>query len=394
MGHIQFLKPFFEGKTEAFLIQEPYPIPIDEYFMKQYQETLLTMESMEADLETSSPFKIKDDNKARLEMIYLEHMAVLSSSYSQKEKEIHINSMLKNVIKTTEKLRLSEKIKDRLFHTLTRLFFKLNKDPNDFHDDFMERIHIKTEELKEDTKEFYEKYNSKIPIFLISELSNIKKILKNKKVDYLDDEDYYPLNFKKYFNILEEMDRNVTDQALPLLGIVFLSSYTEQIPKYGQGIVSHEIGHIVFDELEKYLSTQSEQDNNKIEKIKSCLANKHLETKNRPKDQYVMEDFADLIGALSTRSHESNFICAGLDQKNNQYIDLSFLNPDFENPHSSRLFRALHIHQVQHGSIPKSCQILIDVTQEVGPGFHDTCLELFEKPYEISTSNFPLWWEK
>ncbi|MDO6575702.1 hypothetical protein, partial [Staphylococcus pasteuri_A] len=64
----------------------------------------------------------------------------------------------------------------------------------------------------------------------------------------------------------------------------------------------------------------------------------------KPNIHSVDEDWADLIAAKSMKSGDTNFGCSMLDQKNDRFAELSLTQKESTDPHSSGMFRAIHIH--------------------------------------------------
>jgi hypothetical protein len=75
--------------------------------------------------------------------------------------------------------------------------------------------------------------------------------------------------------------------------------------------------------------------------------------------QYESEDWADLI-STRTDPNAFKFACfVTLQSASNNYANLSLKNLVQQDPHSSPLFRLLHMHYQTSGETPKICQVAL-----------------------------------
>jgi hypothetical protein len=72
--------------------------------------------------------------------------------------------------------------------------------------------------------------------------------------------------------------------------------------------------------------------------------------------KYESEDWADLISA-QVDDKANNFACLFAQKlKDEDYKALSLRNADSSDPHSSDLFRLLHLNFLKNGKIPTQCE--------------------------------------
>jgi hypothetical protein len=123
--------------------------------------------------------------------------------------------------------------------------------------------------------------------------------------------------------------------------------------KNAEGIVYHELAHLLFGEMEK--KGLSQKTKKWFDKSKSCLGKGHLDpaTADAPKENiYLEEDWADMISAHTTKQG-SNFMC--IFNQNANENGFTLVNSDGEDDHSSDFYRLLHIARVQNESLPAAC---------------------------------------
>jgi hypothetical protein len=131
------------------------------------------------------------------------------------------------------------------------------------------------------------------------------------------------------------------------------------------GICYHEMGHKLFHFM-KYQNTCA--DKSEFTKIRACLLSIHAELS--PEEllleaskvtfggdtKYESEDWADLIAA-QVEDKTSNFACLFAQKlKDEDYKQLSLKNSDSSDPHSSDLFRLLHLNFLKIGKTPVQCE--------------------------------------
>lgn len=138
--------------------------------------------------------------------------------------------------------------------------------------------------------------------------------------------------------------------------------------RYGQaaeGIAYHELGHLVHEALrDKSISPETKEWFNQT---RSCLVENHTEftvdernqqistLKTANNSTYDAEDWADFIASIAEPKQE-NFGCFFVRKSNpGDYKNLSLKNADVSDPHSSNLYRTLHLNFLKKGSIPAVC---------------------------------------
>lgn len=131
------------------------------------------------------------------------------------------------------------------------------------------------------------------------------------------------------------------------------------------GICHHELGHKLFHFM-KYQNTCG--DKSDFSKTRSCLLINHTEltteellvesgkTSLGGDSKYESEDWADLISSM-VDDKANNFACLFARKlKDEDYLSLSLRNADVSDPHSSDLFRLLHLNFLKSGKIPSQCE--------------------------------------
>lgn len=135
--------------------------------------------------------------------------------------------------------------------------------------------------------------------------------------------------------------------------------------KDASGICYHEMGHKLFHFM-KYQNNCA--DKSQFDKTRACLLSLHtelsveellLETSKKAfggDTQYESEDWADLISGL-VDDKASNIACLFAQKlQNEDYKELSLRNANSSAPHSSDLFRLLHLNFLKTGKNPTQCE--------------------------------------
>jgi hypothetical protein len=135
--------------------------------------------------------------------------------------------------------------------------------------------------------------------------------------------------------------------------------------KDAKGVTYHELSHKLYHGLITGGGCKSNQE--WFQKVQKCLAENHTEkgftayTQEQMKvlslraSTYESEDFADLISTHVDNS--KNTACIFTRQHDEQeYSRFSLANPSPDDPHSSDLFRLLHIEFLKNGKLPESCE--------------------------------------
>lgn len=149
------------------------------------------------------------------------------------------------------------------------------------------------------------------------------------------------------------------------------------------GICHHELGHKLFYFM-KYQNTCG--DKSEFSKIRSCLLSNHTELTTEETlvetgrialggdSKYESEDWADLISSM-VDTKTNNFACLFARKlKDEDYSALSLRNIDNSDPHSSDLFRLLHLNFLKNGKIPEQCESALTARGEK-VGFKN-CLQI------------------
>ena len=125
----------------------------------------------------------------------------------------------------------------------------------------------------------------------------------------------------------------------------------------GVSVLSHEIGHII-DANRELL--QQPENKDRYTKLVGCLKGLHPEVLAHPipwtfsgqtlqSGFYWAEDFADLISAKSSHSNVGCQLFGTVQERRLANFPL------FSDPHSSILFRLLHVQTVQNGTLTSQC---------------------------------------
>lgn len=139
-----------------------------------------------------------------------------------------------------------------------------------------------------------------------------------------------------------------------------------------EGIVYHELAH----QLYYFIGTSGSCDNSRFRKIRSCLLSNHDElNKDEVAEQiklilsgsisrFEIEDFADLMSSLKEQK-QNNFACVFAQKtKLEDYTKLSLRREGKVVPHSSDLFRLLHLNFLKNGEVPITCTKALSAQSE------------------------------
>ncbi len=185
------------------------------------------------------------------------------------------------------------------------------------------------------------------------ELNKIKRLSLDQKRDYFSDtisainipeseEELFDYHLSEIFDSFEDLCvTTATDHAKPVLGLINISGTSIKNSKDAQGILGHEMGHLLEHELKaKTLSNESQEI---YSKVASCLADKHGSS------NHVGEDFADTVGALMREKDHGNFNCIELSMAHEELFT-------FHELHSSTFFRLLHVEKISKEKMDPICQ--------------------------------------
>ncbi|OFZ26418.1 MAG: hypothetical protein A2381_04950 [Bdellovibrionales bacterium RIFOXYB1_FULL_37_110] len=162
-------------------------------------------------------------------------------------------------------------------------------------------------------------------------------------------------------------DYTITEAGGIVVGVGSLDNELFGIPT-----MLHEIGHNLSSVLSQDAKI-SKISRNLYHMTNQCLDGLHKEVTFKPsltnsKDyiqgQYIEEDCADLVEGLSMEPGKPNawcFIADGLPPNK-----LNLVNEFIDDPHSSVLFRLIHIEKLKNGAIPDECtSALKQIKQEI-----------------------------
>lgn len=135
--------------------------------------------------------------------------------------------------------------------------------------------------------------------------------------------------------------------------------------EHAEGLCHHEMGHKLFHFIENQNTCR---DKSQFAKIRSCLLMNHSELTQEEllaessksalgdKTKYESEDWADLVSSM-VDDNSNNVACLFARQMNNKnYANLSLRNSNDSDPHSSSLFRLLHLNFLKNGRISAQCE--------------------------------------
>ena len=180
-------------------------------------------------------------------------------------------------------------------------------------------------------------------------------------------EENVPTNlFEDTKNICDSFQvQPLSDHIYTSSGNAYLSWATARYPKFGIGIMAHELGHHVAEVLrsmsQKELSPEniglkfSLPEKKNIWEKRQCVGTFHDHEKlSRDQEKhYVEEDWADVFAAhLMNYSkiqlpEASNFACSLIEEKDDQYVLYLENNP--EDTHSTGFFRAVLVDKILNG---------------------------------------------
>lgn len=166
-------------------------------------------------------------------------------------------------------------------------------------------------------------------------------------------------------DVCDNLMTNIVPDATSYFSNSFVTGPMTIKHKDAGGICYHEMGHKLFHFM-KYQNNCT--DKSKFDKTRACLLSLHtelsaeellLETSKKAfggDTLYESEDWADLISGL-VDDKASNFACLFAQKLNDEdYKQLSMKNSDSSDPHSSDLFRLLHLNFLKTGKNPTQCE--------------------------------------
>ena len=166
-------------------------------------------------------------------------------------------------------------------------------------------------------------------------------------------------------DICDNLMTNIVPDATNYFSNSFITGPMTIKHKDAGGICYHELGHKLFYFM-KYQNTCA--DKSQFAKTRACLLSIHTElSPDEIAEQakaglvggdtkYESEDWADLISA-QVDDKASNFACLFAQKlKDEDYKQLSLRNADSSDPHSSDLFRLLHLNFLKNGKTPAQCE--------------------------------------
>ena len=147
-----------------------------------------------------------------------------------------------------------------------------------------------------------------------------------------------------------------------------------KFPEYVRSAIYHEIGHNIYDHLKKQEGSSESFD--QFDKTVSCLNGMHpqpkllqnesiLNSQKKPftECRHSSEDYPDLITMLIPNSF--NVACDWVFlKKGDEYLRKSIVSSDDDTPHSSHLFRLLHLDVVRRGSLTPECEAYLEHTEQ------------------------------
>lgn len=166
-------------------------------------------------------------------------------------------------------------------------------------------------------------------------------------------------------DICDNLMTNIVPDATSYFSNSFVTGPMTVKHKDADGICYHELGHKLFYFM-KYQNKCA--DKSEFAKTRACLLSLHTELS--PEEiaeqakialtggdtKYESEDWADLISA-QVGEKASNFACLFAQKlKDEDYKQLSLRNVDSSDPHSSDLFRLLHLNFLKTGKTPTQCE--------------------------------------
>ena len=203
---------------------------------------------------------------------------------------------------------------------------------------------------------------------LIGNMYIDRKILKNKAPC-----DWFPLKATDLFidqRNLSESERYIMTQKMQNTietGGISLSLFSCLHPSHGQGITSHEMGHLL-----SWMFSQNKLSDisyTSYKKLRECATKRYKY--QRPRQHYwyhendrwrTEEDTADLISYLATSDSKIHYSCAFLDITKNgiQYKGLSIFNNDPRSIYSTPLLRVIFEAIHKKTELSPACQQVIE----------------------------------
>jgi hypothetical protein len=166
-------------------------------------------------------------------------------------------------------------------------------------------------------------------------------------------------------DICDNLMTNIVPDATNFFSNSFVTGPMVVKHSDSDGICYHEMGHKLFYYM-KYQNTCT--DKAWFGKARACLLSNHTELSPEEiaeqakmaliggDSKYESEDWADLISA-QVDDKANNFACLFAQKlKDEDYKALSLRNADSSDPHSSDLFRLLHLNFLKNGKIPTQCE--------------------------------------
>jgi hypothetical protein len=165
-----------------------------------------------------------------------------------------------------------------------------------------------------------------------------------------------------------EAPEEVSDFALTDLGEINVSWQTLRFPRYGYGIVAHEMGHIISSVIAEQNKDRAPYDLVAYNSMKACTADRHGGVENRTATDE--EDFADLFSAQVAKRlvaqdlKLANMGCLLISQDGNRYgtrDGLTLWNDKGDGDvHSAHFFRVVQQEIDLGHKLTPSCQKVVD----------------------------------
>ncbi len=166
-------------------------------------------------------------------------------------------------------------------------------------------------------------------------------------------------------NVCDNLMTNILPDATNYSSKSFVAG--PLVVKHGDasGVCFHEMAHKLFH----FMKYENTCDKTKFGKVRACLLSNHTELSSEEmieqlkaglqvhgETKYESEDWADLISA-QVDEKENNFACLFAQKlQAEDYKELSLKNFNDSGPHSSDLFRLLHLNFLKNGKIPAQCE--------------------------------------
>lgn len=171
-------------------------------------------------------------------------------------------------------------------------------------------------------------------------------------------------------------DYAVTEEMITVPSIKVSWSVLKNMDRL-KSVVTHEIGHQLFAMLRgsiKKEEAHTKTSFNNVKEVLKCVSSIHKDAKSEeytiwdengdyhkvPITQYTNEDFSDQLAALVDRDNKFNMACVFMDEENSDYTNLSLVNENEDDTHSSGFFRVLNIEMIRKNNLPESCSGLDD----------------------------------